>query len=153
MKDSQQQQTTLSGCKEIAAGTLWVVAASGAHLIKTGDGRNRYGWVKIISAEKTVEQKNEPLLLLTECTGCGSIQWQELGSYSAEYPRAVSSVLKNVRSQVGFTALSAAKQRARIQMYQIIPIMVVVDSFDFPSVTQAGLYLISALGLPNKRWK
>ena len=112
----------------------------------------RYGWVKIISPEKRWNGKMNHCYVLTECMGCGNIQWQYLsnlqngkskGCQRCSQPRKIPLWLDR--------RLTAAKQRcenpndAGYHNYGERGIR-----FSFPNVTEAGLYLIRTYGLPDR---
>lgn len=110
----------------------------------------RYGWVKIISSEKRWSEAWNHCYVLTKCTGCGSVQWQNLhnlrskGCQRCSQPRQIPLWLDK--------RLAAAKGRcensrdAQYQRYGARGIR-----FEFRSVTEAGLYLIGIYGVPARK--
>lgn len=112
----------------------------------------QYGWVKIISPEKRWDTTWHRCYVLTECQGCGAIQWTLLGNLK----RGKSKGCQNCTQQRPIPywldrRLTAAKQRcenpndSEYHNYGARGI-----KFDFPSVIDAGLYLIQKYGLPNR---
>jgi ferritin-like protein len=112
----------------------------------------QYGWVKIISPEKRWSKSWNHCYVLTQCTGCGAIQWQELtnltsgkskGCQHCSQPRQIPRWLDR--------RLTEAKQRCtnpkdpEYANYGGRGI-----SFNFSSVLEAGLYLIDTFGLPDR---
>jgi hypothetical protein len=112
----------------------------------------QYGWVKIISAEKRWNKNWNHCRVLTQCQGCGAIQWTDLnslkngkskGCQNCSQPRQVPRwLLKRLR---------AAKDRCEntnnpeYRNYGERNIQ-----FRFPSVLAAGLYLTSKYGIPDR---
>ena len=112
----------------------------------------QFGWVKVISAEKRWNASWNHCYVLTQCIGCGAIQWQLLsnlqrgkskGCQSCSQPRQIPLWLEK--------RLTAAKQRCEnpqdkgYHNYGARGI-----KFEFSSVTEAGLYLIKKYGLPKR---
>lgn len=112
----------------------------------------QYGWVKIISSEKRWSATYNRCHVLTQCQGCGAIQWTNLsnlqrgvskGRQTCSQPRRIPKWLNR--------RLTAAKQRCEnpedpnYHRYGARGIR-----FDFPSVTEAGLYLIGLYGVPAR---
>lgn len=113
----------------------------------------QYGWVKIISPEMRWNQKMNSCYVLTECTGCGAIQWQYLGNLTKGLSKGCQgcSQPKKIPRWLD-RRLTAAKQRCEnpndkgYHNYGERGIR-----FAFPSVTEAGLYLIQKFGLPDRK--
>lgn len=113
----------------------------------------RYGWVKIISPEKRWGRNWNVCYVLTECQGCGAVQWTILNNLTrgiskgcqncSEAPRQIPRWLDR--------RLTAAKQRCEnpndpgYRNYGDRGI-----KFDFPSVTEAGLFLMAEYGIPSR---
>ena len=112
----------------------------------------QYGWVKIISPEKRWAKNWNSCYVLTRCQGCGSIQWQDRGNLTTgkskgcqacSQPRQIPRWLDR--------RLTAAKQRCtnpkdpEFKNYGERGI-----KFKFPSILEAGLYLIEKFGLPKR---
>jgi len=109
----------------------------------------QYGWVKIINSEVRYTRKGwHTPMMLTECTGCGRQQWSNLerlrlgrskGCQSCSSQRTLPRYLDQI--------LTAAKQRCTNPndpnwcRYGARGI-----TFDFPSVTEAGLWILENLG-------
>lgn len=109
----------------------------------------QYGWVKIISSEVRYTRKGwHTPMMLTECTGCGRQQWSNLESLRLGRSKGCQScssqrTLPRYLDQI----LTAAKQRCTNPhdpnwcRYGARGI-----TFDFPSVTEAGLWILENLG-------
>ena len=152
MRDSQQHPTTLSGCKGNRSRYTLGSPPPAVHISSKPEMVGiRYGWVKIISAEKRWNKKMNHCYVLTECTGCGSIQWQELGSLQRGVSKGCQQCSRKRQIPVWlYKRLSAAKQRCEnpnVSNYSNYGGRGI--RFDFPSVTRAGLYLIQKFGLPD----
>ena len=153
MKDLQQPQTTLSGLKGNRSRYNLESPPPAAHIsYKPEMVGKQYGWVKIISAEKRWNKAMNHCYVLTECTGCKSIQWTLLsnltngkskGCQQCSQPRQIPLWLDR--------RLTAAKQRcqnpsdAGYSNYGARGI-----KFCFSSVTAAGLNLIVKYGIPDR---
>lgn len=113
---------------------------------------SQYGWVKIISPERRWAENWNHCYVLTQCTGCGAIQWQNLGSLrtgksrgcqACSQPRQIPKWLDR--------RLTAAKQRcenpkdSEYHNYGGRGIQ-----FRFPSILAAGLYLMGLYGIPGR---
>jgi Sigma-70, region 4. len=112
----------------------------------------QFGWVKIISSEKRWNKKMNHCYVLTQCTGCGSIQWQLYSSLKSGKSRGCQSCSQPRQIPLWLDRrLAAAKQRCEnpndggYHNYGARGI-----KFAFTSVTEAGLYLIKTFGLPPK---
>lgn len=113
---------------------------------------HQYGWVKIISAEKRWNKKMNRCYVLTECVGCGSVQWTILGNLTSGKSKGCQHCSQPRQIPLWLNRrLTAAKQRcensndAGYHNYGARGIQ-----FDFTSVTAAGLYLIQTFGLPER---
>ena len=153
MKDSQQPPTISYGSKGNHGRYSLESPPPAAHIsYKPEMVGKQYGWVKIISPEKRWNKSWNHCYILTECQGCGSVQWQERynllngkskGCQHCSKPRQIPLWLDR--------RLTAAKQRcenpkdAAYHNYGARGIR-----FRFASVTEAGLYLIRTYGLPEK---
>jgi hypothetical protein len=112
----------------------------------------QYGWVKIISPEKRWNKNWNHCYVLTECQGCGSMQWQLLSSLQSGKSNGCQSCSRPRQIPLWLDRrLTAAKQRCEnpndpgYHNYGERGIR-----FRFSSVTEAGLYLIELFGLPNR---
>ena len=113
----------------------------------------QYGWVKIISPERRYTKNWHRCMVLTECTGCGRKSWTYLenltrhktkGCQSCSQRRAVPRWLDR--------RLTAAKQRCENphdQQYKNYGARGI--RFEFPSVTDASLYMIEHYGIPDRK--
>ena len=153
MKDLQQPLTISSGLKGNRSQYSLESLPPAEHIsLKPEMVGTQYGWVKIISPEKRWSKNWNHCYVLTECQGCGSIQWQTLdnlrtgkskGCQACSQPRQIPVWLNR--------RLTAAKQRCEntndpeYRNYGARGIR-----FCFPSVTAAGLYLIEQYGLPDR---
>jgi hypothetical protein len=112
----------------------------------------RYGWVEIISPEKRWNRAMNRCYVLTKCTGCGSIQWQNRNPLVRGKSRGCQHCSQKRQIPKWLDRrLTAAKQRcenpkdAGYHNYGARGIR-----FEFKSVTGAGLYLIEQFGLPER---
>lgn len=153
MKGSQQRQTIPSGLKGNRSRYTLESPPPSAHIsFKPEMVGDQYGWAKIISPEKRWNKNWNHCYVLTQCQGCGSIQWQMLdnlkngkskGCQACSQPRQIPLWLDR--------RLTAAKQRCEnpndpgYHNYGARGI-----KFCFSSVTAAGLYLIGKFGLPDR---
>ena len=153
MRDSGQPPTTSCGLRGNRSRYSLESPPPAAHIsYKPEMVGERYGWVKIISAEKRWNRAMNHCYVLTRCTGCGAVQWQCLtnlrsgkskGCQSCSQPRQIPLWLDR--------RLTAAKQRCEnpndpgYRNYGGRGI-----KFMFPSVKEAGLYLIKMYGLPKR---
>ena len=113
----------------------------------------RYGWLCIISPERRYTKGWSECFVLTECTGCGRKSWTRLanmmqgktkGCQSCSQRRAVPRWLDR--------RFTAAKQRCENpddQQYKNYGARGI--RFEFPSVTDACLYMIETNGLPDRK--
>ena len=153
MRDSGQHLTTSCGLREKRSRYSLESPPPAAHIsYKPEMVGERYGWVKIISPEKRWNKAMNHCYVLTKCQGCGNIQWQNRnnlisgrskGCQWCSQPRQIPKWLDR--------RLTAAKQRCEnpndkcYRNYGARGIR-----FMFPSVTDAGLYLIKEYGLPSR---
>lgn len=112
----------------------------------------QYGWVKIISPEKRWNESWNRCYVLTQCQGCGAIQWQIMNNLTRGLSKGCQGCTQ--RRQIPKwleKRLTAAKQRCEnaddpgYHNYGARGI-----KFSFPSVIAAGLYLIETYGLPKR---
>ena len=153
MMDSPLPQTTSSGSRGNRGRYDLTTPPPAAHVsYKPEMVGEQYGWVKIISPEKRWGKNWSKPYVLTQCQGCGSIQWQNL----ANLERGKSKGCQNCtqRRQIPRwldRRLTAAKQRCENPNDKGYPNYGARGiKFDFPSVTEAGLYLIQEFGLPDR---
>ena len=100
-----------------------------------------------------MERKNEPRYVLTECIGCGNIQWQYLSNLqNGKSKRMPKMFTAKKDSLMARPQTDSGKSRdAKIQTMQAITIYGEHGiRFSFPNVTEAGLYLIRTYGLPDR---
>lgn len=154
MKDLQQPETTSSGLRGNRDRYSLELPPPAAHIsYKPEMVGERFGWVEIISPEKRWNRNWNHCYVLTRCTGCGAIQWQlrtaltsgkSNGCQSCSQPRLIPKWLSK--------RLTAAKQRCenpKDKEYHNYGARGI--RFDFPSVLDAGLYLIRECGLPDRK--
>ena len=156
MKDSQQLPTTWSGCKGKRSQYSLESPPPAAHIsYKPEMVGEQYGWVKIISPEKRWNEKQNHCYVLTQCQGCGSIQWtlrDALVSGKSKGCQHCSQVRKIPMWL--YKRLMAAKQRcenpkdAGYRNYGARGIR-----FQFPSVLAAGIYLLEHYGFPEREYE
>ncbi len=153
MRDSGQPLTTPCGLKGNRSRYSLESPPPAAHIsYKPEMVGERYGWVEIISAEKRWNKAMNHCYILTRCRGCGSIQWQNRnnlisgkskGCQQCSQPRQIPKWLDR--------RLTDAKQRCEnpghpeYHNYGARGIR-----FEFRSVTEAGLYLLSEYGVPDR---
>ena len=104
----------------------------------------QYGWVKIISPEKRWGQNWHHCQVLTECTGCGSTQWQNLQSIVSGKSKGCQRCSQKRQVPIWLQKrLTAAKCRCEnpndkgYSKYGARGIQ-----FNFPSVLQAGMWIL-----------
>ena len=150
----QQPQTTSCGLRGNRSRYNLESPPPAAHIsYKPEMVGEQYGWVKIISPEKRWNVKMNHCYVLTQCQGCGSVQWQNRNNLTrgvskgcqncSEAPRKIPLWLDR--------RLTAAKQRCENyndRQYGNYGGRGI--KFDFPSVTAAGLHLIDHYGLPER---
>lgn len=115
----------------------------------------QYGWVKIISPEKRWSKNWNHCYVLTKCTGCESIQWQNrynLTSGKSKGCQACSQ--KRVVPLWLQKRLTAAKQRctnpndSNFKNYGARGIR-----WSFSSVTEAGIWILLNVENVRKDWE
>lgn len=149
MRDLQQQRIISSGLKGRRSRYSLATPPPAGHIsYKPQMVGEQYGWVKIISAEKRWSANWNHVYVLTECQGCHSIQWQDLSNLKRGKSKGCQSCSqpKIIPSWLG-KRLTAAKQRCEnpnVRGYHNYGARGI--KFDFPSVTEAGLYLIKTFG-------
>ncbi|MBR5986719.1 MAG: hypothetical protein IK019_09955 [Clostridia bacterium] len=112
----------------------------------------QYGWVTVISPEKRWSRKWNHCYVLTRCEGCGAAQWQDLNSLTSGRSRGcqVCSHPKQIPKWLE-RRLTAARQRCENQAdpeYRNYGGRGI--QFRFPSILEAGLYLMNEFGLPDR---
>lgn len=153
MKDSRGRPTTSFSSKGRRSPYTLEKPPKAAHI--SYDPKligKQYGRVKIIDAEKRWNSAQNHCYVLTECVTCGKIEWQNYsnlrtgrskGCQTCSRPRQIPRWLDR--------RLTAAKQRCEnpkdpgYHNYGARGIR-----FEFQSVLEAGLYLISTYGLPDR---
>ena len=112
----------------------------------------RYGWVEIMSPEKRWSPKWNRCYVLTRCTGCGAIQWQELGNLRGGRSKGCQMCSRHRTYPKWLDRrFTAAKQRCTnpndrgYRNYGARGIQ-----FRFSSVKEACLYMIQTNGLPGR---
>lgn len=154
MKGSERQKITLSGLKGRRPRYHLELPPPAEHIsYKPEMVGEQYGWVKIISSEKRWNKKMNHCYVLTQCQGCGSIQWQERNSLTRGASKGCQSCSQPKKIPHWLDRrLTAAKRRCENQNdpgyanYGARGI-----KFQFPSVTVAGLYLIQRFGIPKAK--
>ena len=154
MKGLQQPQTTSSGLRGNRSRYSLESPPPAAHIsYKPEMVGKQYGWVKIISPEKRWNQKQNKCYVLTECQGCHSIQWTLLSNLTRGLSKGCQSCTQRRPIPLWLDRrLTAAKQRCEnpndpgYSNYGARGI-----KFDFPSVIEAGLYLIQNYGIPDRK--
>lgn len=152
-KDLQQQQIISSSLKGNRGQYDLTSPPPSEHISYKPDMvGTQYGWVKIISPERRWNQAMNQCYVLTECQGCGSIQWQNLYNLKSGRSRGCQNCTQ--RRPIPYwldRRLTAAKQRCEnpndpgYSNYGARGI-----KFEFPSVIKAGLYLIQNFGIPSR---
>lgn len=112
----------------------------------------QYGFVKIISPEKRWNKKMNHCRVLTQCVSCGQIQWTLLNNLQGGISKGCQKCSRPRQIPLWLDRrLTAAKQRcenpkdAAYANYGGRGI-----EFKFPSILEAGLWIIENLGLPDK---
>lgn len=153
MKGLPRLPTISSGSRGNHSQYDWTKPPPAAHIsFKPEMVGHQYGWVRIISPEKRWSKKWNHCYVLTQCVGCGSIQWQHLnnlqrgislGCQNCSQPRQIPQWLEK--------RLTAAKQRCEnpnnpaYKNYGARGIR-----FEFAGAVEAGMYLIETYGLPAR---
>lgn len=153
MKDSQQPEITSSGLRGNRSRYSLELPPPAAHIsYKPEMVGIRFGWVEIISPEKRWNKTWNHCYVLTKCSGCGSVQWQNFGNLKRGKSNGCQSCSRKRQIPKWLEKrLTAAKQRCENPSatgylnYGGRGIR-----FDFSSVTAAGLYLIEKYGLPSR---
>ena len=153
MTDLQRQQTTLCGLRGNRSQYNLEKLPPAEHIsYKQEMVGEQYGWVKIISPEKRWNKGWNHCFVLTKCQGCGSIQWQNYGNLKQGKSRGCQQCSQPRKIPKWLDRrLTAAKQRCenpKDKSYHNYGARGI--KFDFPSVTEAGLYLIKKYGMPKK---
>lgn len=154
MKDLQQQQIISSGSRGKVSRYTLDMPPPAAHIsYKQEMVGTQYGWVKIISAEKRWDALRKNCFVLTQCQGCGAVLWKRLsdlqsghskGCRQCSTPRQIPKWLER--------RLMKVKQRCENPNH-----VAYKDyggrgiAFKFPSVIEAGKWIIENLGLPDRR--
>lgn len=112
----------------------------------------RYGWVEIMSAEKRWNGNRNHCRVLTRCRGCGSMQWQDLGNLKSGKSKGCQGCSQPRRIPKWLDRrLTAAKQRCENPRDKGYPEYGGRGiRFLFPSVLDAGLYLLEKYGIPDR---
>lgn len=144
--DLQQPQITSSGSRGNRSRYTLGSPPPAAHISQSPDlvGK-RYGWVKIISPEKRWGEKWNRCYVLTECTSCHSVQWTFLSNLTRGISKGCQNCSQNPKPIPMWLdrRLTAAKQRCenpndrQYRHYGERGIR-----FNFPSVTQAGIWIL-----------
>ena len=153
MKDSRRHQTTTSGLRGNRSRYNLDSPPPAAHISYKPDMVGmRHGWVKIISPEKRWNKAMNHCYVLTQCCGCGTVQWQTLGNLTRGHSRGCQACSQPRRIPKWLDRrLTAAKQRCENPRDPEYPNYGARGiKFLFPSVLEAGLYLIGEFGLPDR---
>ena len=153
MKDSKPPLTISCGLKGNRSRYSLESPPPAAHIsYKPEMVGEQYGWVKIISAEKRWNKPMNHCYVLTKCTGCGAIQWQNFSNLHCGKSKGCQGCSQARKIPLWLhRRLTAAKQRCEnpcahgYSNYGGRGI-----KFSFKSVTEAGLYLINVYGLPER---
>lgn len=153
MKDSQPQKTISSGSRGNRSRYSLELPPPAKHIsYKPEMVGKQYGWVRIISAEKRWNAERNHCRVLTQCMGCNNIQWQILSNLTSGKSKGCQQCSKPRTIPVWLDRrLTAAKQRCenpRDTSYHNYGARGV--RFVFPSVREAGLYLMREFGLPER---
>lgn len=153
MKDSLRPQTTKSLLRGKRSQYTLESPPPAEHISYSPDlVGQQFGWVKIISPERRWNKSWNRCYVLTECMGCGAIQWSILGNLTRGLSKGCQSCSQPRQIPVWLhKRLTAAKQRCENPTdpgYHNYGGRGV--KFDFPGVTEAGLYLIKKYGLPDR---
>ena len=112
----------------------------------------QYGWLRIVSPERRYLKGWRDCRVLTECTGCGRRSWTILASMTRGKTKGCQSCSqRRAVPRWMDRRFTAAKQRcenpkdAGYKNYGARGIR-----FDFPSVTDACLYMIGTFGIPDR---
>ena len=154
MMDLQQPPTILSSSRGKRGRYDLDTPPPAAHIsFKPEMVGEQYGWVKIISPEKRWNKAMNHCYVLTKCKGCGSIQWQNLNNLKSGKSKGCQSCTQKRQIPRWLDRrLTAAKQRCENPNDKGYPNYGARGiKFDFPSVTEAGLYLIREFGLPDRK--
>lgn len=153
MMDFTQHQITKSGLKGNRSRYNSSTPPPAAHVSYAPElvGK-RYGWVGIISPEKRWAKNWRHPRVLTQCVGCGAVQWTLLntlqrglskGCQACSQPRQIPRWLGR--------RLTAAKQRCTNLNDPGYPNYGGRGiEFRFPSVLAAGLWIKENLGIPPR---
>ena len=153
MKDLQLRPITLFGSRGHRGRYNLELPPPAAHIsYKQEMVGNQYGWVRIISPEKRWNMSWSSCYVLTECSGCGAVQWQNLSNLQRGISKGCQGCSKRRQIPVWLEKrLGSAKQRCEN------PNAVGYNNyggrgirFDFPSVIKAGLFLIDEFGMPSR---
>ena len=112
----------------------------------------QYGWVKIISPERRYTKGWSRCMVLTECTGCGRKSWTYLSNMTRGKTKGCQrcSMRRAVPRWID-RRMTAAKQRCenpKDQNFKNYGARGI--KFDFPSVTDACLYMVENFGIPDR---
>jgi len=111
-----------------------------------------YGWVKIISPERRYMKGWRDVMVLTEGSGCGRVGWTNLSNLTTGRSKGCHSCSRRRILPLWLDRrITAQKQRCENPNDRNYPNYGARGiRFDFPSVTDAGIYLIETFGLPDR---
>lgn len=114
----------------------------------------QFGWVKIISPEvRYTRPKHQGAYILVRCTGCGKETWTNRANLTRGVSQGCQSCSQPKQIPMWLDRrLTAAKDRCtnpRCRQYKDYGARGI--TFDFPSVTEAGLWVIANLGLDRTK--
>lgn len=156
MKDSQLLPTTWSGCRGNKSRYSLESPPPAAHIsCKPEIVGKQYGWVKIISPEKRWNKKQNHCYVLTQCQGCGSIQWTLFDALVSGKSKGCQHCSQTRKIPLWlYKRLTAAKQRCENPRDPGYPNYGARGiRFMFPSVLAAGLYLLEHFGIPERGYE
>jgi hypothetical protein len=145
MEDLQLQKTILYGSKGNRGQYNLEKLPPAKHIsYKPEMVGEQYGWVKIISAQKRWNAKMNHCYVLTQCTGCHSIQWQNLNSLKSGKSKGCQRCSQQRKIPLWLQKrLAAAKQRCenpKARNYHLYGGRGI--KFNFPSVLSAGIWIL-----------
>lgn len=154
MTDLPQHQTTSSGSRGNQGRYPLDLPPLADHVsFNPAQVGQRFGWVEILTSERRYTRGWSGLYVAVRCVGCGASRWTCLsnlkrgissGCQSCSQPRTIPLWLDR--------RLTAAKQRCENPSDQSWKNYGARGlRFGFNSVTEAGLWVVANLGLPDRK--